>query len=136
MTPLFMFKAAVLWLVMLLLAVINGVVRDTLLVPLWGQPPALVASGLMLCTLVFAVSWFGVGWLGRCRSYHYWIMGLGWLMATLAFEFTFGLLVAGKTGSQLLAAYSLENGNLWPLVLVVILVSPRLCARLRGFPGV
>lgn len=39
MTPLFMFKAAVLWLAMLLLAVVNGVVRDTLLVPLWGQPP-------------------------------------------------------------------------------------------------
>ncbi|AEY01857.1 hypothetical protein GU3_10505 [Oceanimonas sp. GK1] len=90
----------------------------------------------MLCALVFAVSWFGVGWLGRCRSCHYWFTGLGWLLATLVFEFTFGLLVAGKTGSQLLAAYTFENGNLWPLVLVVMLVAPRLCARFRGGPGV
>jgi hypothetical protein len=52
---------------------------------------------------------------------------------TVAFEFLFGRLVAHKPWGELLQASDPATGNLWLLVLLAIVVSPWLVARLRGF---
>jgi len=48
---------------------------------------------------------------------------------TLSFEFGFGHLVQGKPWSVLLNAYQFENRNIWPLVLLVVFLSPLLAVR-------
>jgi hypothetical protein len=53
-----------------------------------------------------------------------WIIGACWLLATLAFEFGFGHLVAGHPWSKLLADYNIFNGRVWLLFLVWIAVMP------------
>ena len=50
----------------------------------------------------------------------------------LAFEFGFGRVVRHRPWSELLAAYTFQEGNLWPLVLVVLTLAPWLSGRLRN----
>jgi hypothetical protein len=59
------------------------------------------------------------------------LIGLGWLVATLIFEFSFGLL-SGKTLGEILAAYTFKGGNVWPLVLLVVALAPWIAGKLRG----
>lgn len=125
-------RAAAVWLALLVLAVLNGGAREKLLVPALGHFGGLVASGLVLSALIFGVSYLAMGWIGATGPAQYWVIGAGWLAATLLFEVSFGHIVAGKSWRELSAVYSFEGGNLWPVVLAVIALSPRICARLRG----
>jgi hypothetical protein len=59
--------------------------------------------------------------------------GMAWLLMTLAFEFGFGALVQHRKIDEMLAAYTFRDGNIWPLVLVLVvtLLSPVLARRAR-----
>jgi len=56
-------------------------------------------------------------------------IGGAWLGLTVAFEFTFGRLVAKKSWRELAADYNLRKGRLWPLVLAWIALSPEVTRR-------
>lgn len=124
-------RAAVVWLLILVCAVANGGLREAVLVPWLGRTPALVFSGLLLSACVLAAAWLLVAWLPRLPARQYTAIGTGWLAATLAFEFGFGRLVQGKTWAELIEAYRFKDGNLWPLVLLVVLAAPWWVARRR-----
>ena len=126
------FKALLGWLLILVCAVINGAFREGLLVPQLGQVAALALSGLLLAACIVALSlalvpWFGALGVSGCLR-----VGVLWLTLTLIFEFGFGRFVQHKSWRQLLAPYTFQGGDLWPLVLVVTLLAPLLASRLRG----
>ena len=52
-----------------------------------------------------------------------WLIGIGWALLTIVFEFATGL-AGGNTVAELLAAYNPLTGNLWLLVLATTLLSP------------
>lgn len=56
-------------------------------------------------------------------------IGGAWLALTVAFEFTFGRLVAKKPWRDLTADYNLTKGRLWPLVLAWIALGPEVARR-------
>jgi hypothetical protein len=120
------------WLAILVLAVANGALRELLLVPMLGYPWALLLSGLLLCVCVALITWFSIGRL-RIRSAPQ-ALGVGalWLGLTLTFEFGFGRLVQGKSWNELFGAYAFERGNLWSVVLLVILLCPAVMLRLQS----
>ena len=126
-------RAALVWLAILVLAIANGALREGLLIPRFGRTPGLVASGLLLSALVLLVAFATLGWIAPASPSLAWAVGALWLAMTLAFEFGFGGLVQHKPLHELLAAYRFEDGNLWPMVLLVVLVAPALAQRLRGF---
>lgn len=126
-------KSATVWFAMFLLAVANGGFREKVLISAFGNTVGLLLSGLVLSVLVFVLTYQGVAWFGKLKSAHYWLIGTAWLLATLIFELAFGRIVADKTWGELLAAYTFTDGNLWPVVLILIAISPWVCARLRGF---
>lgn len=131
MTAALLRKAALWWLVILVLAMLNGALREAFLIPAFGSFAGLVASGLMLSLVIFVVALFAVPRLGAVSARGYWWVGLLWLGMTLVFEFGFGLLVQGKPLAELLQAYTFQGGNIWPVVLLATLVSPPLAARVR-----
>lgn len=120
------------WLVILLLAFANGALRELLLLPWLGYPWALLLSGLLLGACVVLVTWFSLAAMKLENAAQAFAAGVVWLALTLVFEFTFGRLVQGKPWSELLDAYTFARGNLWPLVLLVILLSPLAVHRLRA----
>lgn len=126
-------KASTIWAAFIPIAILNGALREKCLVPLLGQRLALPLSGISCSILFFLLTNSALPWLGPLKPCHYRLIGIAWLVMTVAFEFLFGRLVAQKPWGELLQAYDLTTGNLWLLVLLTIAVSPWLTARLRGF---
>ena len=117
-------KSLVAWLVILALAVANGALREIVLIPVFGRATGLVLSGVSLSLLVAFVSFalvrlsHGITILQGLR------VGASWLCLTLVFEFSFGRYVQHKSWSELLDAYTFKDGNIWPVVLLIILLAP------------
>lgn len=124
-------KALALWLVILMLAVANGILREAVLVPALGRFAGLMASGLFLSLLILLVAVIAAPWYGRLRAGTYWLIGAIWLVLTLVFEFGMGRLVQHKPWHELLDAYTFSGGNVWPAVLLMVLVAPRVGAWAR-----
>ena len=125
-------RAVLWWVAILTMAILNGILREKLLIPSIGSFAAVMTSGLILSCLIFLVSCVAVPGLGHLNAAQYWIIGFVWLAMTLIFEFGFGLFVQHKALSELLQAYSFKGGNIWPVVLASTLISPWLAAHLRG----
>jgi hypothetical protein len=124
-------KACVFWVLLLALAILNAVAREKLFVQWFGPQLAQMLSGVSLSVLIFLATLLSVNWLGLRTVGQCWLVGMMWLVMTVLFEFLFGHYFAGHSWEALLQAYRFPLENLWLLVLLVILVSPCLAARLR-----
>ena len=127
-----LYKALLVWIAILFLAIANGWLRERLLIPRLGAPGALVLSGALLSLLILMTAYAVLPWLGPLTSTQYSYVGLIWLALTLAFEFGFGRSVQHKSWPELLNAYTFKGGNIWPVVLIIIVLAPLLAAKLRG----
>lgn len=125
-------KALAIWAGILVLAVMNGALREAVLNPKLGAAAGLVLSGILLSALIFVVVYLSLPWLGTRRPADLVGIGLGWLGLTLVFEFSFGLW-QGKSWQVMLEAYTFKGGNIWPIVLMVTALAPYLAAKLRGW---
>lgn len=126
--PLTWRAATLAWFAILVLAVLNGGLREAVLIPAWGRTTGLMVSGVLLMAAVLAVTWALMRWRAPVNVAQCWRIGAAWLVATVEFEFALGL-ATGKRWEELLAAYRMAEGNLWPLVLAVVLVAPALVHR-------
>jgi len=125
-------KATALWLVILVCAVLNGALREKVLIPAVGSFAGLIASGLILSACIFLVALIAAPWYGRLRSSRWVALGIHWLVLTLVFEFGFGRFVQHATWRELLEAYTFQGGNIWPVVLATTLLAPWAAAKSRG----
>ena len=125
-------KAVAAWLAILVCAVLNGALREGLLLRWFGKPAAPLLSGVLLAAVIVGVALLVVPWFGRLEALRYVYVGALWVVLTLAFEFSFGRLVQHQSWRELLEAYTFKDGNIWPLVLVVTAIAPWLSARIRG----
>jgi hypothetical protein len=96
-----------------------------------GNQTALPLSGVLLSCLIFLTTYLLFPWLGISKGQS-WAAGIIWLCMTVLFEFGFGHFVMGKSWEVLLQAYDVSSGNLWTVVLLVILLSPRLVWKVRN----
>ncbi|HTD91087.1 MAG TPA: hypothetical protein VK663_10525 [Burkholderiales bacterium] len=117
-------KALALWIAILVLAIINGTLREKALIPAMGAFGGLIASGIALSVCIVLVAFLGAPWYGPLPSSQYRLIGLFWLLLTVLFEFSFGRFVQHKDWEQLVQAYAFKGGNLWPVVLAVTALSP------------
>ena len=123
-------KSSVLWFAILIMAILNGILREKILIPALGAFGAFLTSGMILSLCIFAVAYFAVPWYGRLPSVQWMIIGAFWLGLTLLFEFGFGFLQR-KPLHEILAAYTFKDGNIWPLVLFATFFAPWLMAKWR-----
>ena len=125
-------KAVIVWFGMLLLAMLNGIARDMLLTPAFGISVAQPASGITLCILVFAVSYFSLAFIGAAGVREYLGVGLFWVCLTLAFEYLFAHYVLGMSWRQVNQVFNILQGNLFSLALLVTAIGPLLAAKVAG----
>ena len=57
-------RALLVWVLLLLLAIANGVLREAVLIPRLGGPSGLVLSGLLLSALILVLAWWLLPWIG------------------------------------------------------------------------
>lgn len=124
-------KSLIIWICFIPAAILNGGLREYVLVPVIGQKWALPASGIILSGLIFLITWFMLPRLikDNIRTER-WLMGVVWALLTVIFEFVAGL-SGGNNIQELLAAYNPLTGNLWLLVLVTTFFAPVMESSMR-----
>lgn len=132
MTLLLTVKILGLWVLLALVAIINGVVRDKLLAPLIGARLSLPLSGVSLSLLIFCVTLIFVPVLAISSPCAFLYVGVIWVLLTLVFEFIFGHYVAGEPWGKIVEVFYIHKGNLYLLALVAAALSPFLAAKIRG----
>jgi len=114
------------WLVLMILGVANGIVRELTygrrLSELRAHQLSTLTGVLVMTLAVWLLSLF----IRPSSMEIALLIGLIWLALTVAFEFGFGHWVARHTWEELLADYNILEGRLWPLFLLWMLLLPGL----------
>ena len=125
-------RAFLAWFVILILAILNGALRQSLLIPRIGDRAGHVVSTLLLSLLVFMATWILLPWIHPTTARDAWLIGAFWVSLTLACEFLAGHYVFGNSWERLLADYNVAAGRIWVLVLITTLVAPALVFGIRS----
>ena len=124
-------KSLIVWICFIPVAILNGGLREYVLVRLVGEETALPVSGILLSVFIFLVTWLVLPRLVKdCGMKDCWAIGLCWALLTVAFESAAGI-AGSSTVTEILAAYNPLTGNLWVLVLAATMLSPVLLKVLR-----
>jgi hypothetical protein len=128
-TPIF--RPVAVWLAILVLASLNGAVRDLIVAPRIGDTMARALSTVMLCGVILLVTWYTIRWMGTQNARQALAVGALWLVLTLCFEFGAGR-YAGKPWPVILGDYDVTRGRIWVLVPIITFVAPYWVGRMRG----
>lgn len=112
------------WFALLVVAVVNGAVRDALYKSAAGELAAHQISTLTGSILFGIVIWAMTRRWKIVSSAQAWKIGVMWVVMTVCFEFGFFHFVAGKPWSELLYAYNVFDGQVWVFLLIWVLVAP------------
>lgn len=125
-------KALIVWFGLVVLAVVNGIIRNSLFTSRLGELPAHVVSTLILCAVIAFIAWLSIPW----RRPATWTAALGvgalWLSLTIAFEFVAGHYFFGHSWQKLFADYNVARGRVWILVLATTILAPFWAHRVRA----
>jgi hypothetical protein len=124
-------RATLVWLVLVVLALLNGTFRHRFVAPRLGETAGHVMSTLLLSSLILITAWLTTPWIRPVTDRAAWAAGALWLLPTIAFEFVAGHYLFGSSWQRLLADYNPLRGRVWPLVLLTTLIAPVLAFHLR-----
>jgi hypothetical protein len=128
--PVFL-RALAVWFAILVLASLNGALRDLVVAPRIGDTVARAISTVILCGLIFLVTWYTIRWIEPQSAKQALAVGAFWVALTVAFEFGAGR-YAGKSWSVILEDYNVMRGRIWVLVPIVTFLAPYWATRMRG----
>jgi uncharacterized membrane protein YdcZ (DUF606 family) len=119
------------WFGLLVIAMVNGALRDLLYKPYVGDLLAHQISVVTGITLFGVVIWYFVKRWPFTASHQAWTIGFMWLGMTVAFEFLFFHYVRGVPWSVLFHDYNIFEGRVWILVLLWVTIAPWVIWRWR-----
>lgn len=112
------------WVVMAVLAVVNGVVRESLIIPRTGEAAGHYVSTALLILAILAVSAL---YFSRSSIAFTWtellVIGVVWVVLTVGFEFVVGYF-EGTPVSVTIGQYNLLAGEVWIFVPITLLIAP------------
>jgi hypothetical protein len=112
------------WFPIVILAVMNGAIRDLAYKPFVGDLAAHQISTVTLIILLTLYLWL-VGRKWRIGSgWQAWFIGSLWLLMTIAFEFGLGHYVLNHPWEKLLRDYNVLEGRVWVFILLAVLTGP------------
>jgi hypothetical protein len=119
------------WFPMVFLAVFNGALRDYTYGKTMSELRAHQLSSVTLIVIFGAYVWIlSSRW--PLDSIHQAVaVGLIWLVFTMLFEVGMGRFLMHQSWSEMIQAYNIFAGNLWPLVLLAVATLPILSYWLR-----
>jgi hypothetical protein len=117
-------RAIAVWFGIMVLAITNGAVRESLVSPRFGPQQGHLISTLLLVSAIIAVAFITIRWIGPATAAQAWRVGIVWLAFTLAFEFLAGHYLFGTPWQTILADYNLLEGRIWPLIPLATIVAP------------
>lgn len=123
-TRLFLYALGV-WFILLILAILNGALREAFIRPRVGEQTAhIIGTITVICLFLIVIFLFISNLKIEYSKIDLLLVGAFWVILTVLFEFVFGHYVMGHPWSRLLADYNIFKGRLWSLVLLTIFISP------------
>ncbi len=116
------------WLLLAVLANINGLVRNFGYGQFVSELTAHQISAVIFIFILLGVSYLFFGKKDYTVK-ELWLAGSMWLVMTVIFEFLFGHFVIGHSWQKLFFDYNLLAGRLCSVVLLVTLLAPRLTKK-------
>lgn len=120
------------WFLIMILAVINGIIREAVYKTPLGELRAHQVSSLVLILLVALYVWFLVHTWRPATVAQALAIGFMWLIMTVGFESLLGHYVNGLPWPDLFKDYNLLAGRVWVLVLLWITLAPYCFFRLQS----
>ena len=124
-------KATMIWCIIVVFAIANGIFRESFLELYLGKSIALPISGITLSIIIFTITFLSFKVIEKNRPLIYLYIGIQWVVMTLIFEFLFGHFVMNKSWQELLQVFHVFEGNLFLLALLTSLFSPIIVSRIR-----
>ena len=124
--PLSLGRFTTVWLVMAVAMSLNGVARELLLKSVLHGGVADVISAVIGIVLIGFITRFGFRSLAAAAvtAGQLALVSIALVFLTIAFESAMGRYVDHKAWPQLLEHYALWHGELWPIVLVWLALTP------------
>ncbi len=125
-------RSLTIWLVLIVAEIVHGILRAIVLIPFVGEFRSNQIGVITGSAIILAIAYFTIRWIGAQRFYQLLLVGLIWLLLTVAFEVLFGRFVVGLSWERIASDYNVLNGGLMPLGLLVLFFSPMIASILRG----
>lgn len=114
------------WVLMAIVAILNGGFREVVLIPRVGDYPGHVLSTTLLVVAILIISLIYFWWTPiEYTQVELLLVGILWTVLTVGFEFLVGY-VEGTPISVTLGQYDVFAGQVWIAVPLTLLVSPLL----------
>ena len=89
------FRGFIVWLIIISAEVVHGILRGLFLAPAVGDFRARQIAVFTGIIIIFTIAYYTVRWINSSRTSQLFIIGLIWLVLTLAFEILLGRFAAG-----------------------------------------
>lgn len=119
------------WVPMAVLAILNGTLRQLTYGKVMSTLRAHQLSAVTLILIFFVYVWFLNSLWPLPSLTQAALVGLVWLLLTLAFEFGVGRFIVKQSWELLLQEYNIFAGNFWLLVPLAVAVLPALVFWIR-----
>jgi hypothetical protein len=120
------------WIPMVFIAILNSIFRESVLAKTLSELRAHQLSCLTGVLLFWGYTWLiSLKWpLESTRQAL--VVGVVWLLLTVAFEFSFGHYVAHHSWEKLFQDYNILAGRLWVFVLLGVAFLPIMVFKIRS----
>ena len=121
-----------LWLIFMVIAIVNAIIRNGVYKPVVGDLVAHQISSISFIIAILVVTYLSLTisniQLNDMESLY---MGALWLVSTILFEFIAGHYIFGNPWENLIRDYNLLEGRIWSLVLLTILIAPYITNKIQ-----
>jgi len=126
-------QSFVVWIILAFITILFAIFREAVFIPATGLNFTLARALLLPVGLAYT---FAIAYIflrntkvpyKRSDTIE---IGFLWLLLTIAFEFTFGILVMGNSLAALAADYNILAGRTWPFFLLGLLLAPFIAERI------
>lgn len=124
-------KAFAIWLLFIIAESVNGIVRESWLVPALGNVLAHQIAFASGSILILTITTLFIHWLHPLHLLKLLQVGFLWLVLTVGFEIALGRSL-GYSWSRIAADYNPSQGGLMAFGLMLLLFAPLIAAKLRG----
>jgi hypothetical protein len=125
-------RACIIWLLIAVAEVLNGILRVRWLNRRVGDRRARQGGVFSGSALILAIAWWSVPWIGAQSVGELLGTGLIWLVLMLLFDIAFGRLVFRASWERIGADFDLRRGGLLGIGMLILFVAPLLVAKMRG----
>src|SRR5690606_5673360 len=115
---------------MIVLAFANATLREMFLIKHFNELRANQLSTISLIIFCAIYIWFILPFLNIQNFIQAFLIGLIWVILTIAFEFALGR-VTNKSWEFLLKEYNILEGRIWPLFLLCLFFLPYIVYLIR-----